>query len=54
MDDMVIPDVISDILSPQERYPEHFELISQFEVCQEGGVKEGGTWMTLRVSDGRH
>ena len=31
---------------PQERYPENFMLISQLEVCQEGGVKKGGTWRT--------
>ena len=24
-------------------------LISQLEVCQEGGVQKGGTWRTLRV-----
>ena len=41
MDDRVIPDVISDILLPQGRYPENFVLISQLEVCQEGGVKKG-------------
>ena len=26
-------------------------LISQLEVCQEGGVKKGGTWRTLRIPD---
>ena len=25
-------------------YPDNFVLISQLEVCQEGGVKKGGTW----------
>ena len=54
MDDRVIPDVISDVLLPQGRYPENFVLISQLEVCQEGGVKKGGTWRTLMVLDRRH
>ena len=36
------------------RYPENFMLISQLEVCQEGGVKKGGTWRTLRVPDQIH
>ena len=35
-------------------YPETFVLISQLEVCQEGGVKKGVTWRTLRVPDRRH
>ena len=35
----------------QGRYPENFVLISQLEVCQEGGVKKGGTWRTLRVPE---
>ena len=38
----------------QGRYPENFVLISQLEVCQEGGVKKGGTWGTLGVPDRRH
>ena len=50
MDDRVIPDVISDDLLPQGRYPENFVLISQLEVCQEGGVKKGGSWRTFRIS----
>ena len=37
----------------QGRYPENFVLISQLEVCQEGGVKKGGTWRTLRDPDAR-
>ena len=37
MDDRVIPDVMNAVLLPQGRYPEHFVLLSQFEVCQEGG-----------------
>ena len=28
-------------------------LISLLELCQEGVVKNGGTWMTLRVPDQR-
>ena len=35
----------------QERYPKNFVLISQLEVCQEGGVKKGGTWRMLGVPD---
>ena len=50
MEDMVIPDVMNDVFLPQGRYPENFVLISQLEVCQEGGVKKG----TLRVPDRRH
>ena len=38
----------------QGRYPENFVLISQLEVCQEGGVKKGGTLRTLGVPDQRH
>ena len=38
----------------QGRYPENFLLISQLEVCQEGGVKKGGTWRTLGFLDWRH
>ena len=54
MDDRVIPDVIPDVLLPQGRYSENFVLISHFEVCQEGGVKKGGIWRTLRVTDQRY
>ena len=54
MEDRVIPDVMNDIFLPQGRYPENFVLLSQLEVCQEGGVKKGGTWRTLRISDQRH
>ena len=53
-DDRVIPDVIPDVLLPQGRYSENFVLISHFEVCQEGGVKKGSTWRTLRVPDQTH
>ena len=54
MEDMVVSDVMNDVFLPQGRYPENFVLISLLEVCQEGGVKKGGTWMTLRVPDWRH
>ena len=54
MEDRVIPDVMNNVLLPQGRYPENFVLISQLEVCQEGGVKKGGTWRTLRVLDRSH
>ena len=43
MDSMVVPDIMNDVFLPQGRYPENFMLISQLEVCQEGGVKKGGT-----------
>ena len=54
MDDRVIPDVMDDVRLSQGRYSENLGLISQLEVCQEGGVKEGGTWKMLRVPDRRH
>ena len=54
MDDRVILDVMNDVLLPQGRNPENFVLISQIEVCQEEGVKKGGTWRTFRVPDQRH
>ena len=54
MEDIVIPDIMNDVFSPQGRYPEEFVLISQSEVCQEGGVRKGGTLRTLRVPDRRH
>ena len=38
----------------QGRYPQNFVLISQLDVCQEGGVKKGGTWRTLGIPDQRH
>ena len=52
MEDRVIHEVMNDVFSPQGTYPENFVLISQSEVFQEGGVKKGGTWRTLRVPDG--
>ena len=47
MEDMVIPDIMNDVFLPQGRYPENFVLISQLEVCQEGGSRRGvlgGRW----------
>ena len=54
MEDRVIPDIMNDVFLPQGRYPENFVLISLLEVCQEGGVKKGGTWRKLRVLDWRN
>ena len=54
MADRVIPNVRNDVLLPSGTYPENLVLISQLEVSQEGGVKNGGTWRTLRVPDRRH
>ena len=42
LEDMVIPDIMNHVFLPLGKYPEHFVLISQFEVCQEGGCQEGG------------
>ena len=53
MEDMVVPDVLNEVFVRQTTYPEKFVLIGQSEVCQEGGVKKGGTWRTLRVPDRR-
>ena len=50
MEDRVIPGVMNDVFLPQGRYSENFVLISQLEVCQEGGVKKGGTWRRLGSS----
>ena len=38
---------MKDVFLPQGRYPENFVLISQSEVCQEGGSRRGvlgGRW----------
>ena len=51
MDDWVISDVMNDVLLPSGKYPENLVLISQLEVCQEWGVKKGGTWRIFRVLD---
>ena len=37
-----------------QNIPWNFLLISQLEVCREGGVMKGGTCLTLRVPDRRH
>ena len=39
--------VLDHLILPQGKYPESFMLISLLEVCQEWGVKKGGTWRTL-------
>ena len=54
IDDMVTPDIMNDVVLSVGRYPENFMLIYQWEVCQEGGVKKGCTWRTLRVPDRSH
>ena len=41
MEDMVTPNAMNDVFLPQGRYPENFVLISQLEVCQEGGSRSG-------------
>ena len=42
MEDMVISDIMNDVFFlPQGRYSENFVLISQLEVCQEGGSRRG-------------
>ena len=39
----VIPDVMDDLIIPQGKDPENFELISLLKVCQEWIVKKDGT-----------
>ena len=51
MDDSVSPYVMNEVFLPKGCYPENLVLISQLEVCQEGGVKKGGTWRTLGLPD---
>ena len=51
---MVNLDVMDDNILAPERYPENFMLISQLKVCQEGGIKKGGTWMIFTVPDHSH
>ena len=41
MEDRVIPDIMNDVFLPQGIYPENLVLISQLEVCQEGGSRMG-------------
>ena len=40
-DDRVNPDVMNNVLFTKGRYPEIFVLISQWDVCQEGGSRKG-------------
>ena len=54
MEDMVVNDVLNDVFVPQRTYPEKFVLIAQSKVCQEGGIKKGGNWRTLRVPNRTH
>ena len=54
MEDLVSSDIMNDVFLPQGRYPENSVLISQLEEGQEGGVKRGGTWRTLRATDRRY
>ena len=41
MEDRVLLDDMDDVFLPQGRYPENVVLISQLEVCQEGGSRRG-------------
>ena len=41
MDDRVIHEVMNDVHLHKGKYPENFMMISQWEVCQEGGSKRG-------------
>ena len=41
MEVWVFLDIMNDVFLPKGRYPENFVLISQLEVCQEGGGQEG-------------
>ena len=50
MEDRFILDVLDDPILPKGRYPESFVLISLLEVCQEWGVKKGGTWEDIEGS----
>ena len=52
--EMVILDVLDNLILQQGRYPEQFVLISLLGVCQEWGVKKGGTWGMLKVPDRGH
>ena len=54
MENRIISDVMNDVFLPQGTYPENSMLISQLEEGQEGEVKKGGTWRTLRAPDQRH
>ena len=45
--DWVMMDIMDDLVRPQGRYPEIFMMISLLEVCQEGGIKNGGPLRTF-------
>ena len=45
---------MDDLGRMQGRHSEIFMLITLLEVCQEGWVKKGATWMTVRVPDQRY
>ena len=52
MKDMVISDIMNDVFLHQGRYPENIVLISQLEVCQEGGYLEDvGGFLTRDLED---
>ena len=51
---MVVPDIVNDVFLPQGRYPKNCVLIYQSKVRQEGRVKKGGIWRTLKGHDQRH
>ena len=50
MDDRVIPDLSNDVLLLERIYPDNLVLISQLEVCQEGG--RGQEWGYLEDFEG--
>ena len=52
--DGVILDVIDNFVGLKGIYLEGFMLISLLALCQEWGVKKGGTLRMLRVPDQRH
>ena len=45
---------MDDLGTIQGRYSENIMLISQLELCQEGGVKKGVIWRILSVPDKKH
>ena len=52
MEDMVIPDVMSDVFLPLGRYPENFVLISQLKNCRKIRWRWVGRWFLLRLRIG--
>ena len=50
MEDMVVPDIMNDLFLPQGRYLENFVVISQLEVCQDGGGQELGYFENIEGS----